>query len=94
MKIKPLRRLFPISIILAFLIIGAGVLSIIFLNLRTSNKTDRNASIGAQNNTYVRVIACVSSVSPSRRTPEYVQSCYNQAETTNHTRITRYGDGQ
>lgn len=36
---------------------------------------------------------CIFSVSPIRRTPEYVKSCYDQIEEKYHVKIQRFGDG-
>lgn len=36
---------------------------------------------------------CIFSVSPTRRTPEYVKSCYDRVEAMFKVKVTRYGDG-
>ena len=46
-----------------------------------------------ENNTYLHTIACISSVSPTERTPQYVRSCYDMAE-KGSGKIKRFGDAQ
>ncbi len=36
---------------------------------------------------------CIFSVSPTRRTPEYVKSCYDQIEKETGIKVQRFGDG-
>lgn len=36
---------------------------------------------------------CIFSVSPTRRTPEYVKSCYDQIEKEQGIKVERFGDG-
>lgn len=58
------------------------------------NATDRNYKLGIQNNTYLRTMVCISSVSPTKRTPDYVKLCYAQAEEHNRTSVEHFGDGK
>jgi hypothetical protein len=54
----------------------------------------QNAKVSKDNNTYLRLNACIVSVPPQRRTPEYVKSCYVSADQSNGTSVQRYGDGK
>ncbi len=45
-----------------------------------------------KNNTFVQGIACTTSVGPTVRTPEYKNSCYDEAEKDNGYKVKRFGD--
>lgn len=77
---------------LLILIVG---FSFVFYSINSYQKqTVRNHAVGIQNNTYLKLNACIISVPPQSRTPEYVKSCYNNVESANNTTITRYGYGK
>lgn len=50
--------------------------------------------LGKENNSYMRSMNCIASVSPTERTPEYVQECYSKAEQANKVKLERYGNGK
>lgn len=56
--------------------------------------TERNHKLSIENNTYLRVMNCVTSVSPTRRTPDYVKLCYSEAERHNQVKVDKFGDGR
>lgn len=56
--------------------------------------TFTNRELTRSNNTYIKTMVCIASVNPTQRTPEYVKSCYQQAEAENGNTITHFGDGR
>lgn len=53
-----------------------------------------NRKIGQENRTYLHANACVISVSPTTRTPQYVKACYDQAEKETGVSVERYGNAK
>lgn len=68
--------------------------TILFQTASNNSKTDRNYDLGRENNTYLRTMVCISSVSPTKRTPDYVKLCYLLAEKHNNTVVEHFGDGK
>lgn len=50
--------------------------------------------LGKENNSYLRTMVCIASVTPIKRIPSYTKSCYEQAEAHNGNSIDRFGDGR
>lgn len=72
------------------------VFTLFFIVIQGNNnqdRTDRNFTLGKENNTYLRTMVCIASVSPTKRTPDYVKLCYLEAEKHNDTQVERFGDG-
>lgn len=74
-------------ILLCFSLTMAAISALFYVQY-TNHKT------GMQNNTYLRLNACIVSVPPQRRTPAYVKSCYDTATKDTGVHIDRYGDGK
>jgi hypothetical protein len=74
--------------------IGLGIFLLIAGNIANKHATEKNRAVGLQNNTYLRTMTCIASVSPTLRTPAYVKSCYDQAEQQTGVEVTRFGDGR
>lgn len=87
-------RIQTVAYIVSALLILASFLLLISMLSTLRAQTDRNYATGRSNNTYLRTMVCISSVSPTKRTPDYVKSCYNSAEQSNHVLIEHYGDGK
>ena len=90
--IEPEQPRYPTSsatvlILLCFSITMMAIASLFYVQFM-------NHKTGVSNNTYLRLNACIVSVPPQRRTPEYVKSCYDIAEKDTGATIDRYGDGK
>ena len=83
-----------LTTVLAAIGVALAMLLIIGGNALNKAAVEKNREIGRQNNTYLRVMTCIASVSPTERSPAYVTHCYNQAEHQTGVKITRYGDGE
>lgn len=66
----------------------------LFQGIANKKATDRNYALGKANNTYLRTVACISSVSPTKRTPDYVKFCYASAEEYTGVTVDHFGDGK
>lgn len=73
--------------LIPFVFVGVGIL---FIVLGQVNQKERSS----YGQTYVRALACMASVSPTRRTPDYVKDCYDKAEAATGQKVERFGDGQ
>lgn len=80
--------LFSFIMILAI----ATILCVFLIDNRNQLLINRNN--GLVNQTYTRTTTCITSVSPTLRTSEYVKSCYNLAEQSTGTKVQHYGDGK
>lgn len=63
------------------------------LVLNSQEETLKNREVGKTNQYYNRVVACLASVSPTKRTADYVKFCYSEAERDTGIYSKRYGDG-
>ena len=82
-----MRRQDVYIMIVMFVLIDFGLAMIFFVIMESRN-------ISRENQTYLHANSCVVSVSPTRRTPEYVKACYDQAEAHTGLEVTRYGDSK
>jgi hypothetical protein len=73
--------------LLCFTVLALGLAAIFQTQLT-------NREIAYENQTYLKANACIISVSPTTRTPEYVKGCYDQAEKEMHVTIQRYGNAK
>lgn len=76
---------------------GMVILTLVFVGslLNSANKeTLKNREVGKVNQLYVRVVACLASVTPTQRTAAYVKECYDRAEVSTGVKAERYGDGR
>lgn len=80
--------------LLPMLAIGLGVFLVLLGNMANKAATEKNRGVGLSNNTYLRIMTCIASVSPTKRTPEYTKSCYETAEGQTGVHVTRFGDGR
>jgi hypothetical protein len=76
-----------VFILLAFALIMFGF-AVIFNVLMT------NRSLSKENNTYLRLNACIVSVPPQTRTADYVKHCYATAEQQGGRQVDRFGYGK
>lgn len=74
-------------ILLCFTVTMLG-LTIIF-NYQVGSRT-----VGRTNQYYNRVVACLASTTPTKRTPEYTRYCYDTVEKELNLSPERYGDGK
>lgn len=77
-----------------FLVVLAGIFIIYTAVISNTNDQTNNHGTGIENNTYLRVMTCIASVNPTKRTPDYVKLCYAEAEKHNGIEVTRFGDGK
>lgn len=77
-----------------FFVMALVLLALFMLMLDNRTQTLKNRQVGKTNQAYSRTIVCISSSSPDRRTPQYVKSCYDEAERSTRVKIERYGDGK
>lgn len=77
-----------------FMFILLGIFLVWSGTVSNKHATEKNRAVGLQNNTYLRVMTCIASVSPTQRTPAYVKSCYDAAEQQTGVTVTRFGDGR
>lgn len=76
----------------ATVILSVGLVSWLLIGNR--NETLKNREVGKTNQLYTRVVACLASVTPIERTPDYVKKCYDRAEESVGIQAERYGDGR
>lgn len=88
-----IRRETVLNVLPIIFTVGTGLM-IMILILGNQQATLTNREVGKVNQTYNRVVACLASVSPTRRTPEYTKQCYDLAEKASGVRVERYGDGR
>lgn len=76
-----------VLIMLIFALVMLGF-AIIFSVLMT------NRVLSQENNTYLRLNACIVSVPPQTRTQQYVKGCYDGAVAHSGKAVDRYGYGK
>jgi hypothetical protein len=80
--------------LIPFVFVLLGIFLVLASTMSNRHATDKNRAVGLQNNTYLRIMTCIASVSPTQRTPAYTKSCYETAESQTGVQVTRYGDGR
>lgn len=65
------------------------------MSIETNNQNSKDQLTLAANTNKARadIGLCIFSVSPTRRTPEYVKSCYDLIEKQSGIKVQRFGDG-
>lgn len=89
------HQIYPTSsnaalILLLFSLTMAG-LAVLFYTTFQSQTQIAEASLNSKARAEVGL--CIFSVNPTRRTPEYVMSCYDEVEKKLGVKVERYGDG-
>jgi hypothetical protein len=86
---------FPfVMYVLATSMIFAAFALVLGLQIVLRHDILTNRQNGLVNQAYIRTVACMASVQPNARTPQYVKSCYAKAEATTGVKIEHYGDGR
>lgn len=86
------------------IVLSAVVIITLFSLARVNQITDDNkenimihgrevADNSLRNRARSDIGLCIFSVSPTRRTPEYVKSCYDRIEKQSGIKVQRFGDG-
>lgn len=86
------RELAFIVFCFGMVILALGLVAYLFVD--SKNATLANREIGKTNQYYTRVVACLASVNPTKRTPEYVKFCYGEAERATGISAEKYGDAE
>lgn len=73
-----------IFVAIGFFFIWAG-------QMNQAAQTQKNRDVGRTNQFYNRVVACLASESPAKRTPEYTKYCYDTVEQQTGVKADRYG---
>ena len=85
--LKKHTNLIPwVFVILGFLLVWSGT-------TRQARQTQLNREVGKTNQYYGRLVACLASESPTKRTPEYTKYCYDLVGKQTGISPDRYGDG-
>jgi hypothetical protein len=74
-----------IILIFAFVALGFAVIFSVLMANRTLSR---------ENNIYLRINACIVSVPPQTRTPQYVKQCYDTGEHQGGQAVDRFGYGK
>lgn len=83
-----------IYVVFCFLMVLATLSLVAYMQFRGIQETQKNREVGKVNQYYNRVVACLASETPIKRTAEYVKYCYAQAEKATGITGERYGDGR
>lgn len=90
-----LRHSVPTGLFVFSMVMILGAFSLIATLLTVGYQaTLTNRQVGLTNQTYSRIVACLASQSPTKRTPEYTKSCYEAAIKKTGIDVDRFGDGK
>lgn len=74
-----------------FIFVAIGVFFIWAGQMNQTRRVDRNYATGKEVEYYTRIVACLASESPAKRTPEYTKHCYDEVEKQTGVKGDRYG---
>lgn len=89
------RESVPVVLFISAVSMVLGVFAIsIALQINNRHELLTNRENGLVNQYYNRATNCFAATSPTKRTPEYVKECYDQAEKATGVKAERYGDAK